>query len=1313
VMEVDELMSYLDRFPGGQLVQRYINKVNCSYQGLHNPPLDSFLSTLSFDPCGEGNTGLSIPGRIKDFKMPDLWSKNFLKILRNKFIEKLETVLTKILVKMILKLIETVDNALCKSLNVVSQAASNLLSGKALGMDEAFRDAFCPDADQNELDQIKKNAFNNALGKPGGLNNPNPQAYDCLFETINATMSKQEVIGLLTNTPSNMDDSVVMRMSQLVNSRCQELSDVLGDPEDIKDAFASIGKFIPPDLRKFLKDQAQELPEGPIFDSICLTQEELDNWNQARKDLYLDNGLDEDTAQELVDKANERALDDLGTVSDMLQKGPGGLLEDALEDLLKQADPECSTSNAAFVMEDEELAQDKLDDLNDYFKRIEKVFIGDLIQGKHSILSNILVDTYGFRFNRHERRVGNPLIYPNFVDSEEHLERRKENNPFQVDVAGFGFPHDVDRMKGIFPDTVGGSMLDKMKDLVLDYSSTNNFNVVMKFQDNPDDPDFESTLKCKLLRSENPISLIKVDEVYHRKMSKEERKRLDISKKEARFGSVEVADATFIKPKTMLSDDLKQNLNYDMFIEHYNIETILFRNLLMQKSGTLIGNSSLSKIEKYLDAWSEKALKFVRDSIVSTPSSKTPTGFSFGADEQQKVNFFDLLYVNPEADPNNKLTWKYTKLPGDKILGKSATEHPRVHFLDPAEHGGSYLFPKIYIEPATYNGWLGMVKTFIPEVQICEDVDNGFLQINQIAKRAKKIEGSLPVDDRLSQAPECRFEIPYDRQLMPANHALLEGIVMATVRTYATEFLLRTMPIFGSVRSGSDNYDQSMFAAMTNRMEQEFSIEKGTDLNIIKGYTYYLLFLEQTVQVVQRQIKDGLMEETPELKNAAMHIGKAQNKFTRFSVSDPEAMEQLKKGSAIAGYGTEWEAKYNKNGLGQKLKKFARFLSPFKLNLTRKLAVIHDTKKHAQVFLNALLAKEMDGLTEQLMKNLRPLPHVWDINKYAISKHGILVGSQIRSGEAKIEADVVEGASKPSYGSVMDCPDSRMISPVHNVFDNAGVAKRGEMFLEKFVKTISKDGEESIMTIPEFKHLVSSLDQDSFISEHFGNAKIVNGKLEGTIGVKFGVRLIYVPSPRSGLSTNLDEAKLRVGKIGDYHHIPLASYEHDIIDKSFREINFAAENMGEDIKCYVDGLAETDDFKLVFGTIIKTKTFTSLFGIYSFHNFFESIGVKEIDEDRRDKVKKKWKRKIFDDTKVLVKKQFRQVYRLDDDDIKKDRRREKFQLDAQFLSNLLPEAYLGLDGSVRWWQSWRIIDYNPFDEDGASCSNDFQKIFKD
>jgi hypothetical protein len=42
----------------------------------------------------------------------------------------------------------------------------------------------------------------------------------------------------------------------------------------------------------------------------------------------------------------------------------------------------------------------------------------------------------------------------------------------------------------------------------------------------------------------------------------------------------------------------------------------------------------------------------------------------------------------------------------------------------------------------------------------------------------------------------------------------------------------------------------------------------------------------------------------------------------------------------------------------------------------------------------------------------------------------------------------------------------------------------------------------------------------------------------------------------------------------------------------------------------------------------------------------------------------------------------------------------------------MPQTFLNLDASVKWWQSLRIVDVKPFDADGEECLNAFQKMFK-
>ena len=305
---------------------------------------------------------------------------------------------------------------------------------------------------------------------------------------------------------------------------------------------------------------------------------------------------------------------------------------------------------------------------------------------------------------------------------------------------------------------------------------------------------------------------------------------------------------------------------------------------LLKKGSNSTKPPKMSRLIKLFDNLNNKALGVIRDSLVETPKGDIPVGFNYGYDNQQEVGFQDLLYVNPDADPNDESTWEYTFDEEDAVLGKSATENPRVYFLDPAVHGGRYKAPKIYIEPATYNGWLGAIRTFIPQVQTCEDKDNGFLNMTEIADRAKQVETNVPVDARLSQALECRLEVPYDRQIMPANHGLIEGIVISTIRAYATEFMIRSFPIFGSIQFNENNYDSLITKAMADQMQTEMS-DAGVFSNISR-LAYYLLFLEQSVQVVQRQIIDGLMEETEEMQEAAKIINRAQNNYEKLKIAD-------------------------------------------------------------------------------------------------------------------------------------------------------------------------------------------------------------------------------------------------------------------------------------------------------------------------------------------------------------------------------------------------------------------------------------------
>lgn len=1300
VMNLEQIGEAMSQVPGGKVVFNTIDQIfKCSSQGLFNPPLSSFLSSFSLDVCGpDRHIGLSIPSEFKEIQVPQFSKAFFIQKLKNAFVAKVETVITKVITMLLLKLFESIDNALCKSLNVIGQSVIGTVTGGAkAGMDAAFAEAFCPDADDEELNNVQKNMFGNALGKGAAPDS----AYDCLFKAVNGTMSKGEIIDLLTSTPSNMDESTVAKFTLLVNSRCPELSDLLGDPEDVKDAFGSMGRYIPPELKEYLRNQNPNDLETPIYDAICLTQDELDSWNSNRKKIYLDNGLDEDTADELINKANDRALKNLGDLSDILQKGPQGLLEEAIDAILKQPDPGCANDPSAIVLQEEELSAEKADLFNNFFKRIERSFLRDLIGERSSLIGNILIDTEGNHLQQHNRRVkigDRTLLFSNYVDSEEQWDQRKEDAGFFKDKI-----MDKGDEYGMIPETVGISMLNQLRDMEIKYS-TNKDKPQLKMS-------FESTMDGIFVDTEIK-NVLNYKLVHNKKSTQRVFIRKNIETKTVGIKSDDSEVVLSARTNQLPEGTEAGSVNYEVATNE-----IKMLSELLKKRSKSTSSIKTSKAISLFDNLNTKAISTIRNFLIQTPNQDVPVGFNYGYDEKEAINFEDLLYVDPTADPKNKDTWKYSFKEEDAVLGKSATENPRVHFLDPSIHGGRYRFPKIYIEPATYNGWLGAIKTFVPQVQTCDDGDNGFLGIADISKRVKEVESNVPVDERINAPLECRLEVPYDRQIMPANHALLEGVIISTIRTYATEFIVRTFPIIGSIQFRDSNYDSLITKSVSDYMQREMS-DSGLFANISR-LAYYLLFLEQATQVVQRQIIDGLMSETEEMRRASRIINRAQNDYEKLKFSDyisgntPQGIkEQIDKGSRIIAYGNHWET--------GDVEATIRGLSPYKINLARKVSVIYETQEAAEIFLSALIQKEVQLLSKKINLNLRPLPHVYDVKKYMISKNGMVENSSILSGFSSVEQEVIEGSSKPYYGDILDCPSPSLSSNLSSISSSPEeVFKSGIMHLEKFVRVINKDLTEQVMTTSEFRELITraNYDDESRLSDHFGDAIVDGNNIQGSIGVKFGVRLIMSLVEGSGLNLGLDRHVERLSSsisVGDQEmkitSFPIASYELDLIDDKIKDLKLEDQNLGQDIKCYVDRLVETEDFVLLFDTIIKTRTFCSLFALYSFQNFIEAIGQVEVeDKARKRKINQSWKEKIFNDTKRLLRKQFRSVYNSQDD--QESNSSSNRLSNINFLKNLVPDLYLNI-GGVGFLQRIRIVDANPFDENGEACVNEFQKLFK-
>ena len=250
LLEIDELLQLLERFPGGDLLPRFLNEASCATQGLFKPPIKSFLSTFSLEVCGDKGFGIGIP-EIK--QIPNFWDGSLLARLQPLFVGKIETVLVQIIQRMILKILESIDIGICEAINAQGWGSVSTASG----LDEAIAEAFCPDGDEKDLKDTKDNLFK-AAGLAGKIprvgkddlpilpkNQPHLGAvsddtFDCLYRVLNSTLSKREVLQLLTTPASQMDSAVLLRISELVNAFCPEFSPVFGTPDLVGAVFVEV-----------------------------------------------------------------------------------------------------------------------------------------------------------------------------------------------------------------------------------------------------------------------------------------------------------------------------------------------------------------------------------------------------------------------------------------------------------------------------------------------------------------------------------------------------------------------------------------------------------------------------------------------------------------------------------------------------------------------------------------------------------------------------------------------------------------------------------------------------------------------------------------------------------------------------------------------------------------------------------------------------------------------------------------------------------------------------------------------------------------
>ena len=155
--------------------------------------------------------------------------------------------------------------------------------------------------------------------------------------------------------------------------------------------------------------------------------------------------------------------------------------------------------------------------------------------------------------------------------------------------------------------------------------------------------------------------------------------------------------------------------------------------------------------------------------------------------------------------------------------------------------------------------------------------------------------------------------------------------------------------------------------------------------------------------------------------------------------------------------------------------------------------------------------------------------------------------------------------------------------------------------------------------------------------------------------------------------------------------------------------------MGQDLKCYIDKLIQTEEYQVFVDYCFPLKSYVSFFATYSFYGFFNSIGVDSSENEDSNLSFGSidfdiWKGLVFNESKDTCRKLFNSVYRSDDDDPQDDVETSRDST-RKFLEGIIPGSFTNLDSSIDWRQKSRIVKEKPFDADGKDCKNGFQKLF--
>ena len=1385
---VDRLTEMIDKIPGANVFKRIFLQSACPVIDPISFGVKDLFGSLRLGFCKPEATGYLLPSIPQLPELRGFGIKASLQFVLDEFKDKLVQLVNQAILALFVKVLELIDTLQCNSIGSLGALLANQLTGQEgsrNGLYDAINDAFCNS--NGNVDDTQDDLLNRA-GIPDA-------AKSSIANSISRAMSPNEIKQALLNC-DNVPQRAWTAIYGIIQVSYPDLLEIINGPEDVQEIFCIMGDLLSPEQRDSLSermDPTSEFENRPIDRSICLTNAEREAWDQRRIDFYNNEGLDREAAEDFVNGLNDKALSDLADLLDLFVNGPDGVLKDIFGQAFEpNPDPECIESLNIIPPPPEEIKRLQEDVSNSMFSSISDAFTRDMIGNRHAFIDNVLADERGLRltgFFQHEMRVNFDLLYPDAADSIEDHRRKYDNSGYltRALMARKISPEDEfeDNQEGdppkpeanhLFPQTISihvrEQLIETISDLSFESSKTEP-TFRLKFRDISEAPEplgYDFDKGFNLIFNNSPTT----DNQYTRDGFYTIRK-VDVTRVSDSSGFLE--DGTFKIQKTRdftlrVPHGIENNSRLvgqidpgeDRLTQPYT--DYLFSRYI-QGLWSRAGVNNIQGIESFHDQINTAMLKALTEQLLT--DNRDPDGLSVGfrfGYNNDKITYEDLLYVNPEATEDPE-TWEYTYEEEDKILGKSATGNKRVKFLDPAKYGGKYTRPKYYIEQPQHDGWFRMLQIVVPELDGCDPRKSDFLFLEELVQRVDKLENSIQMDKRMRIDQDCTQEPAFDKLLTPTSEAYIEGAVTATIRAYCAEAILRTIPIISQVKLDfKKSYDDAFLSLVINKMEdgmnEQGAYGNGFTFSRIKEYTYWILFLEQVVQMSFRKIEDGTLQKSSEILGLLKQANQVSKRYIRPERDDillvqsiksygidntgridevePRALVTLNQRArnravrllnalAFGAYGKD----YQKVLLDKERENRAVDFRTLKLQKLKTATREHDVHLNIKLCKDILkyhVSAQLEEYSKKLDEFITPQPYISDVGKFFIGASGLCKNHNIQAGLSEVENPI--GDSPLPYGDINEVvKDPSTLNPLEGVVLTNDEKTNGVFFLEKYLVITPKPlpliqdyatSLSGVVSISEFKDELSQFqgDKDKLISEVMGNAEITEDgeSYEGSIGIKFGVRLCFCPPSGFSVPNAIEfdrafKATAATDHPSSAYYFPVVKYEQDITDRLLSEIDLEDSNIGEDLKCYVDRLTLTEEFNLIFNSLLVTRKVPSLIGIYLYDGFIDSIGVSttEREEGKENRGNGKWKSKILDDTKDRCRALFASNLRLTDADRDQENTRERNRNRSALIRNLLPSGLINIDRSVKWWQLRTQVEDRPYDKDGNDCVNELAAMF--